>query len=348
MFGIGGMPKWLYQVARNLQDDFDFYFIATHSRYVRPEYRDVAQVVVLPFSKWWLAAYLRLKRIDLVQVANLALYKEAARLARIPVVIERTDGLRGGAALTDKQGLNAVIASTEGVARLVREMMPPEDVHVIYNGFDLESYVGVEAERFAFAEEDLLIGRTSRLAAGKNISLLIQAVIRLREDPQYQHVRLVICGGDNTQEGAPPMLKQLQQEAAPLGSSVVFTGEVFDTRSKTLGYDIVTCTSNSNNEGIPNSLIEGMAAGKPVVATEVDDIPELVSDDEQGLLVPENDLDALLAALKKLAQDQALRAVMGQRAKKRIEEKFEMKKQIGAYRNLYMELLEEKRVSLSL
>ena len=78
MFGVGGMPKWLYQLAGRLQDEFDFYFIATHSDYVRPEYRAVAKVAVLPYKKWVLAAYLFLNRIDLVQAAKdeLAMLKE--------------------------------------------------------------------------------------------------------------------------------------------------------------------------------------------------------------------------------------------------------------------------------
>lgn len=339
MFGIGGMPKWLYQVAKSLQDEFDFYFIATHSDYVRPEYREVARVAVLPFNKWILAAYLKLQRIDIAQVANLELYKLAAQVAGVPIIIERTDGLRGGAALNPKHGLDAVICSTEGVAKLVREMIAPDRVHVIYNGFDLDSYAGVRRKRFGFSDKDIIIGRTSRLAAGKNISLLIQALIELRRDPKYQGVRLVICGGDNTQDGAQPMLKQLQKEAEPLGESVVFTGEIFDTRAITLGYDIATCTSNENNEGIPNSLIEAMAAGKPVVATGVDDIPELVQHGETGLLVGEKDLDRLVKALKILITDAEKRRMVGVAARKRIEQDFDLAKQVDRYASLYRQLL---------
>lgn len=340
MFGIGGMPKWLFQIAKQLQDDFDFYFIATHSDYVRPEYRDVAKVAVLPFNKLVLAAYLFLHRIDIVQIANLRRYAEAAILARIPVIIERTDGLRNGAALMPKEGLGAVIASTKGVAKHIEKMMPAERVHVIYNGFDVSSYEGVLPERFGFADSDIIIGRTSRLAGGKNISLLIEAVIELKKDPQYDHLRLVICGGDNTQDGATPMLDQLKKEALPLMESVVFAGEVFDTRAITLGYNIATCTSNSSNEGIPNSLIEAMAAGKAVVATRVDDIPELVEDGKSGILVDEKDKGEIVSALKRLIEQEKLQKGMGKQARERIIRDFNLKTQIQAYRNLYRLLLD--------
>lgn len=337
------MPKWLYQVAYQLQDDFNFYFIATHSDYVRPEFRSVAKVAVLPFNKWVLAAYLRWNRIDIAQVANLGRYKKAAFLAGVPVVIERTDGLRGGTALTPKDGLDAVIASTKGVAKLLRKMMPPQNVHLIYNGFDINSFSGNNPERFGFSADDLIVGRTSRLVGGKNISMLIEAVIEIRKEPQYQHVRLVICGGDNTQQGAVPMLEKLMEEAKPLGSSAVFTGEIFDTRGVTLGYNIATCTSNSNNEGIPNSLIEAMAAGKPVVATAVDDIPELVINGKQGFLVNEGNCDELVNSICQLVDNPSLREQMGEEARYRIETSFNMKMQIEKYRALYTQLLEEAK-----
>lgn len=343
MFGIGGMPKWLYQLAGELQDEFEFTFIATHSKAVVPEYRQVAKVVVLPPNKWALAAYLALRRFDIAQVANLRVYTEAARLAGVPVIIERTDGLRGGAALGDKRGLDAVIASTRGIVPQLEQLIAPSKIHVIYNGVDTSRFENATIERLGFAPEDVIIGRTSRLAGGKNISLLIRAVIELRKQPAYGHVRLVICGGDTTQPGAVPMLEQLRNEAAPLGDSVAFTGEVFDTTAITLGYEIATCTSLPNNEGIPNSLIEAMAAGRPVVASRVDDIPELVEDGRTGLLFTSDDLNGLVEALKKLIDDKELREQMGAAGKAKIAAEFDLKQQSQKYAALYRQLLAAKR-----
>ncbi|MQC27114.1 MAG: glycosyltransferase family 1 protein [Chloroflexi bacterium] len=342
MFGIGGMPKWLFHLARELQNEFDFTFIATHSYYVRPEYQEAARVLTLPFKKWPLAAVLRARGIDLAQVANLRLYTEAARLARVPVVIERTDGLRSGAALNSKEGLDLVIASTEGVRPHLEELIAADKIRVIYNGVDLAAFEGARAERFGFADEDVIIGRTSRLAGGKNISLLIRAVIELRKEAKYSHVRLVVCGGDNTQRGAIPMLDTLKAEAAPLGDSAMFSGEVFDPTPITLGYDIATCTSQPNNEGIPNSLIEAMAAGKAVVASAVDDIPELVEDGKTGLLFASDDVVGLVAALKTLVDDKDLRNRMGRAGRARVERDFDLAKQARKYADVYWELLDKK------
>lgn len=340
MFGVGGMPKWLYRLAGELGDEFEFHFIATHSDYVLPEYSQVAQVAVVPFSKLPLAWHLLRQRIDLAQIANLRLYADAARLAGVPSVIERVDGMRGGAALGRKDGLDAVVASTRGMARHLEQMLPPDKIHTIYNGVDLAAFDNAPVERFGLGPDKIIIGRTSRLGGGKNISLLIAAVKQLRQQAKYAHVHLVVCGGDTTQPGAVPMLAQLQAEAEPLGEAVIFTGEVADPTAITKGFDIATCTSLPNNEGIPNSLIEAMAAGKPVVASAVDDIPELVQDGVTGLLFESGNTEQLAAALAKLIDDAGLRARMGAAGREHIEQEFDMKEQAEEYRQLYRRLLQ--------
>ena len=342
MFALGGMPKWLFNLASGLGDRYEFFFIATHSRDLAPEYRAVARTVWLPPRLPILAAYLWWQRIDIAQVANLRLYTEAALKAQVPVIIERTDGIRSGAALSPKQGLDAVIASTRGTIPALSKLIEPSRIHLIYNGIDLERQKEIVPERFGFEPEDVIVGRVSRLAGGKNISLLIQAVMELRRDPAYERVRLVVCGGDTRQKGAEPMMDRLKAEAAPLGSSAVFTGEVFDPWPIIAGFDIATCTSRPNNEGIPNSLLEPMALAKPVVATAVDDIPELVQEGIEGLLVQDQDLEGLVAGLKKLVDRPELRQRMGRAGQEKIGREFEMKSQVAKYARLYDHLLKEK------
>ena len=138
------------------------------------------------------------------------------------------------------------------------------------------------------------------------------------------------------------MMVQLKREALPLGDSVVFTGEVFDTRAITLGFDIATCTSNENNEGIPNSLIEAMAAGKPIVSTRVGDIAELVIEGKSGLLFKEKDSQELVRALSVLVEDGDLREQYGKAGINRIKKDFDLVNQIKQYATLYQELLKSK------
>jgi glycosyltransferase involved in cell wall biosynthesis len=217
-----------------------------------------------------------------------------------------------------------------------------QKIHLIYNGIDVNNFSSVVPQRFGFGPDDIIIGRVSRLTGGKNIPLLIQAVAEIRKDPKYRHVRLVICGGDTTQPNSIPRLANLKRQAEPLGESVIFTGEVHDPTAIICGFDIATCTSKADNEGIPNSLIEAMAAAKPVVSTQVGDIAELVDDGRSGILVPDDDVKALVVALKKMIDDPGLRRQYGLAGQARVRQDFNLETQVAKYAALYESLFEQK------
>ncbi len=340
-FGTGGIQTCLYNLASCLRDQFEFHFVATHSDYVVPKFKNVASTVSLPFDKKAIADYLKEHRIDLVQTHNLREYVDAAIGAGVSVVVERTDGLRNGAALKPKQGLDAVIASARGTIPEISKLIDESNITLIYNGLDLAALQRAKPERFGFAEEDVIIGRTSRLGRGKNISMLIKAVGELRRT--YSHVRLVVCGGDTTRPDADRILDALNAEAEPLGDSVVFTGDVERSEGITQGFDIATCVSLPGNEGIPNSLLEAMGAGKPVVATAVDNIPEIVENERTGLLVESDNVAQLVAALRYLIEHPDRAREMAQRGREKIESEFELDTQAAKYSDLYNRLLSEKR-----
>jgi glycosyltransferase involved in cell wall biosynthesis len=91
-------------------------------------------------------------------------------------------------------------------------------------------------------------------------------------------------------------------------------------------------------EGCPNALLEAMAAGKPVVAARTGGIPEVVVDGKTGILVPREDVDALQAALRRLAADPALRASMGAAGRERAKSEFSAARLVESYQGLYSEL----------
>ncbi|MBZ0270059.1 glycosyltransferase [bacterium] len=82
--------------------------------------------------------------------------------------------------------------------------------------------------------------------------------------------------------------------------------------------------ANGEREGIPVALMEAMVAGLPVVSSVLSGIPELVESGESGLLVPPRDADALAAALKRLAEDPALRAKLGRAGRAKVEAEFDL------------------------
>lgn len=137
------------------------------------------------------------------------------------------------------------------------------------------------------------------------------------------------------------MERELRELAAGFGNAVRFLGPVDDPMPITKGFDIGVCSSGYMNEGIPNSLIEPMACGKPVVSTRVGEVEELVEDGVNGFLVPPGDAEALAVALERLVLDPALRARMGAAARRTVETKFSFRAAVERYRAIYAGLLGE-------
>lgn len=345
-FHIGGMESIIYRIAARLRDRYDIYFIATHVPEILSKFHEVGTAVYLGQDWLGLMRYLRQERIDLVQYGNVRSYADAALVAGVPVVIERTDGLRRGAALRSKAGLDAVIASTQGTIGPISQLIAREKIHLIYNGVDVKHFAGIAPDRLGFANNDILIGRVSRFGPGKNNGLLIDAVRILCE--WHPNVRLILVGGSSKMPGAPDEAQALRERAWGLEAHVHFTGYVDHPEWIVKGFDIGTCVSRAGNEGIPNSLIECMAAGKPVVATRVDDIPELVEHEKTGLLIDDNDLDGLVAAMERLMTDPMLRQRLGEAGQERVARDFDLDAQVEMYDALYCRLLANRRVPLAL
>jgi colanic acid/amylovoran biosynthesis glycosyltransferase len=97
--------------------------------------------------------------------------------------------------------------------------------------------------------------------------------------------------------------------------------------------------ADSNQEGIPNSMLEAMASGLPVVATRHGGIPEAVQEGVDGILVPERDESALYEAVRKLASQPDLWRQMGQQASHSVAGNFEQGQQIGRLEAAYAEAL---------
>ena len=342
-FHISGMASWIALLAERLRDEFDFHFIATRVPQIAARFRALGRAVCLPEEGRALVGYLRAERIDLVQYANARFFGECALAAGVPVVVERTDGLRGGEALQPKEDLDAVIASAAGTIGPISRLIARERIHLIYNGVDAAFFGTVAPDRAGFGPGDVVIGRSTRFGRGKNLPLLIEAVRRLG----LPQAALVIVGSDSHLPLAERLADELKRLAAPLGARCVFTGAVEDPRALIRGFDIGTCTSRADNEGIPNSLLEPMAAGRPVVTTDTGDVRELVEDGVEGFVVPDGDAAAFADRLRLLVERPDLRERMGRAARAKVLAKFDLGRQAAAYRDLYHRLLEGRRRGLS-
>ena len=304
-----------------------------------------------------LVASLRADRTDAVLVphhhrASLALGRLAAIIAGVPVNIVaahdmdltsvgsrvlprwavRTLGVSDALVLlTASQG--EYLRSQEGVGRHVWESV--REV-VIPNGIVLPEAPG-PAERaqaraaLGVTADDVVIGVVGRLSPQKAHHVLFEAVARCLPDV-LPSLRLVVIGDG---ELGPRLHRSAEQLG--IGHRTTFLGTRRDVSLLLPGLDM-SCLS-SVHEGVPIALMEAMAAGVPIVASDCGAVRNIVEDGEQGYLIPVGDVDRFADRLRLLAVDSDLRARLGKAARARAEREFDIERTARAYEDLLTELV---------
>ena len=179
--------------------------------------------------------------------------------------------------------------------------IPPEKIEVIYNSISLPAL----QESFQVRENSIV--SSGRLVPWKGMEKLIDAVAEVQKE--IPSVTLTIVGDG-------PDRKKLEEEGGKqLGDAITFTGMLSQAENLNAIQASAIYVLNSSYEGLSHQLIETMMLGKPIIATAVGGNPELIEDGVNGLLVAYGDQQALESALKKLLQDEDLRARLGARAK---------------------------------
>lgn len=228
--------------------------------------------------------------------------------------------------------------------------VPEGKLRQIYNGVDVEKFQAVKTdqtadltsrrEQMALAPEGFLsndtvvVGTVGRLAEVKNQRLLVMAIKGLiRARPELsQKVRLVMVGDG-------PLYSALQKEVAEQGLADVvwMPGDRDDVPQLMQLMDIFVLPSLA--EGISNTVLEAMATGLPIVATNVGGNPELVVDGENGRLVSVGDEQKLSEILAELVENPSVRMQMGQSGLNRVTSTFNWQKTVNEYLGIYDELL---------
>lgn len=243
-------------------------------------------------------------------------------------------------------GRNArsTIAISGYVAQYLRdhELAPTERVRIIHYGMDTTGWQLGPAERSTARRSldlepgDVAVGIASRLIPQKGHATLLAALANVVAD--HPQVRLLIAG-------TGPLRASLEQAGAALpAGSVRFLGFVSDIRSFMGACDaVVFPTEPALGEGFGLAALEAMAAGRPLVATDVGPLPEIVVHDRTGVLVPPHRPDALARALSALAADPVLRDRLGQAAASRVSESFGLDRMVDRTVTVYEEALSRIR-----
>jgi glycosyltransferase involved in cell wall biosynthesis len=227
-----------------------------------------------------------------------------------------------------------VTAVSEAVAGTVVAMgVPRERITVIPNGVDLERF-GTPGDRAALGGSDgaPLIGSVACLAPRKDQATLIDALALLA-------ARGVAWNAAVVGEGPERPALEAQLAARGLTGRVRLLGERNDVERLLPAFDVFVLSSRE--EGIPNALLEAMAAGRPAVATAVGGTPEVLSDPETGWLVPPGAPEALAVALEQALTDPAEAQRRGAAARRRATERLGIDAMVRAHQAFYERAVRE-------
>jgi len=205
-------------------------------------------------------------------------------------------------------------------------------LHYIPNGIDFTRFDDAEAAvetPLRRQTDEILIGTVGALRAEKNFARLLRLFAKLRAKPP---VRLVIVGDG-------PERQPLEALAADLGITdrIVFTGEVTDPERIVKQLDIFALTSDT--EQMPYCLIEAMAAGLAVVATDVGDVAAMLPTANQPFIAPPEAETLLSAQLQRLAERPDLRKTIGDLNRRHARERFDRQAMLERYHQLFSNLL---------
>lgn len=301
-----------------------------------------------------LAALLCAHRIDILQthlfdggLVGIA----AARLARVPLVIVMRHHLdqhqllgrplhiridRMMAHLADH-----VVVPSHAVRQhmIVHELIRPECIEVIHHGLDVDAFAsglreGADRVRQEFnLGNAFVIGSVGRLVDGKGFTTLLAAVRLLKQEVHKLRVLIV---GDHPE---PANQALLAREIAYLGleDQVIFAGHRSDVAACMQAMDVLAHPSQS--EAFGQVLIEAMAVGTPIVASDVGGIPEVVKDGTTGILVPATDTEALAKAIATLYRDDGLRRTYGRAGIRRVRNHFTARQMAQRHLDCYRRCL---------
>jgi len=217
--------------------------------------------------------------------------------------------------------------------QLIKDGLREDEVIVLRNGIDVEfwkqnSGYPVLREEMQLGSDELLVGTVARIDYQKDFRTFFSVAKLVKH--QVPGARFVVVG-----DGKGDELKKIKESAKEFGltQDICFTGHRNDLLNVYSSLDLFLMTSIK--EGLPNSILEAMAMGVPVVSTAVDGVPELIVENETGYLCPTGDVETLSNRVIDLLKDKGLRGRFAQAGRKHIIENFSFEKRVKQLESFY-------------
>lgn len=302
-----------------------------------------------PLAWWPMMRLLRRERVDVLHSHAFGPNAWAAVLGRmvgVPVVVahEHNWAFEGRAMrpIVDRRVIAPatdaiIVVSGEARRRMIElERIAPDDLVLLPNGIRALPPGDGQAVRaeLGIGPDDPVVGAVSVFRPEKALHLLIRAAAPLaRELPR---LRVVLAGMGPDRERLEAVVRE-----EGLEDRVLFVGMRTDVPDVLAALDVAVLCSEF--EGIPLALLEYMDAARPIVATRVGGIPELITDGTHGLLVESGDVQALAGAVKQLLTDPGTAARLGAHARERRRAEFSLEGTVERLEGLYEHLHAERR-----
>ncbi len=306
------------------------------------------------WALWELTRLMRQKKYDIVHTHNSKagfIGRLAAKISRVPIIVHTIHGFafheyerpprrilfilleRFAARLCDK-----LITISEPLKEwgLRLGIGRPEKYITIYSGIEAEKFkininIDEKKKELGIKPKEKIVGVVAKLWEGKGHETILEAAPQvIKEIPD---VKFLFVGEGYLREKLETQVRELG-----LSNNIIFTGFRADIPEITATFDLALLVSLF--EGMGRVLLEAMVMRKPVVATKVGGIVDVVRDGETGILVPPGDADALAKAIVTLLKDEELARRMGEAGRKRIDERFTARTMVERITEVYEELIE--------